>query len=176
MKCSWSENQKTFGVIKAWNENGESDDDDFLVLRVRTVFDKNGLESKKILNIGMGWEMIVNMNISVDSVRPVKFIKENVFHELKIRYLKLKKNYPLEKKIRDLYCGFTDDTINILGKIIVRSQSNGWISEETPFFITDEHERNMLGKDHLQNLGIEVKQKKRLQAVCSVSQPPIESK
>ena len=91
MKCSWSENQKTFGVIKAWNENGESDDEDFLVLSVRTVFDKNGLESKEILNIGMGWEMIVNMNISVDSVRPVKFIKENVFHEIKLRYLILKK-------------------------------------------------------------------------------------
>ena len=28
--------------------------------------DKNGPETKKLLNIGLGWEMIVNMNIPVD--------------------------------------------------------------------------------------------------------------
>ena len=82
----------------------------------------------------------------------------------------------MEKRIRDPYCGFTDDTINILAKIIVRTQSNGTNSEVTRFFITGGHESNLLGKDNLPKLGIEVKQKKCSQPVCSVSQPPFQSK
>ena len=98
-----------------------------------------------------------------------------MLHELKLRHPKLK-IYPVEKKIRDMYYGFTDDTINILENIIVRTQSNGWISEETPFFITGGHERKILGNDNLTKIGIEVKQKKCPQPTGSVSQPPFESK
>ena len=58
-----------------WNEYGQSDDDDFSVLSVRTIYDKNGLETKKLLNLGIGWDMIVNMNIPVDSASPVNFFK-----------------------------------------------------------------------------------------------------
>ena len=111
--------------------------------------------------------MIVNMNIPVDSASPVNF--------LKLRYPNLN-IYPMEKWVKNLYCGFTDDTINILGKIIVRTQSNGWISEETPFFITGGHERNILGNDNLPKLGIEVTQKKCPQPICMVNYPPFESK
>ena len=82
----------------------------------------------------------------------------------------------MEKKIRDLYCGFTDDKANILGKIIIGTQPNGWISEETLFFITGGHKRIILGNDSLPNLGIGVKQKKCPRPICSVSQPPSESK
>ena len=82
----------------------------------------------------------------------------------------------MEKRIKDLYCGFTDDTINILGKIIVKTQFNGWICEETSFFITGGHERNILGNDNLPELGIEVKQKKYPEPICMVNQPPFESK
>ena len=57
----------------------------------------------------------------------VSFLERNGLHEIKLRYPKLK-TFPAEKRIRDLYCGFTDDTIDILGKIIVRTQYNGWIS------------------------------------------------
>ena len=99
--------------------------------------------------------MIINMNIPVDSASPVSFLKQNVLHELKLRYPNLK-IYPVEERIKDLYSAFTDDNINILGKIIVRTQSNGWISEETPFFIPGGHERNILGNDNLPKLGIEV--------------------
>ena len=102
--------------------------------------------------------MIVNMNIPVDSASPVSFLKQNVLHELKLTYPNFK-IYPVEKGIKDLYCGFTDDTINIRVKIIVRTQSNGWVSGETPLLITDDHERNILGNDNLPKLGIEVKQK-----------------
>ena len=125
-------------VINAWNEYGQSDDDDFSVLSVRTIYDKNGLETKRLLNIGIGWDMIVNMNIPVDSASPVSFLKQNVSKESKLRYPNLKV-YPVEKRIKDVNCGLTDDTINILGKIIVKTQSNGWISEETPFLITGGH-------------------------------------
>ena len=60
--------------------------------------------------------------------------------------------------------------------MIVRTPSNGWISEELPLFITVGHERNFGGNDNLPKLGIEVKQKKCPQLTCSVSQPPFESK
>ena len=81
-KVHGGENQETCDVINAWNECGQSDDDGFSVLSVRTIYDRNGLENKKLLNIGLGWEMIVNMNIPVDSASPVSFLKQNVFHEL----------------------------------------------------------------------------------------------
>ena len=172
---SWEENQESWDVINAWNEYGQSDDDDFSVLSVRTIYDKNGLETKKLLNIGIRWDLIVNMNIPVDSASPVSFLKQNVLQEIKLRYPNLKV-YAVGKRIKDLYCGFTDDTINILGKIIVWTQSNGWISEETPFSITGGHERNILGNDHLPKLGIEVTQRKCPQPICMINQSPLESK
>ena len=118
--------------------------------------------------------MIVNMNIPIDSASPLSFLKQNVLHEIKLRYRNLK-IHPVQKRMKDLYCGFTNDTINILGKIIVRTKSNGWISEETPFFITGGHERNILGKDNLPKLGIEVTQRKCPQPICMVNQPTTES-
>ena len=62
-ESSWGENQESCNVINAWYEYGQSDVDDFSVLSVRMIYDENGLETKKLLNIGWGWEMIVNMNI-----------------------------------------------------------------------------------------------------------------
>ena len=115
------------------------------------------------------------MNIPVDSASPVTFLKQNVLHEIKLRYPNLKP-YTVEKRIKDFYCGFTDYTINILVKIIVRTQSNGWISEETSFFITSGHERNITTNDILPKLGIEVTQKKGPQPFCMVKQAPFESK
>ena len=82
----------------------------------------------------------------------------------------------MEKKNEDLYCGFTDDTINILGKIIARTESNGWIRKETPFLITGGHEHNILGTDNLPKWGIEVTQKKCAQPICVINQSPFESK
>ena len=93
-----SKNQEFCGVINAWNECGQSDDNDFSVLSVRTIYDTNGLEIKKRLNIGLGWEMIVNMNIPVDSASPVSFLKQNMLHEFKLRYPNLQ-IYPVEKKL-----------------------------------------------------------------------------
>ena len=80
------------------------------------------------------------------------------------------------KRFRVLHCGFTDDTINLLGKNILRTQSNRWISEETPFSITGGQERNILGNNSLLRIGIEVKQKKCRQPICSVNQPQNDSK
>ena len=171
---SWAEHQESGDVINEWNEYGQSDDDDFSVLSVRTIYHKNDLETKKLLNLGIGWDMFVNLNIPVDSASPGIFLKQNVLHEIKLRNTNLK-IHPVEKRIKDLYCGFTNDTINILGKIIVRTQSNGWISEETPFFINGGHERNILGNNNLIKLGIEVTQRKCPQPICMVNQPITES-
>ena len=43
---SWMEDQESCDVVNAWNEYGQSDDDDFSVLSVRTNYDKNGLETR----------------------------------------------------------------------------------------------------------------------------------
>ena len=149
------------GVINAWTEEGTSDNDDYSVLNIRTIYDTNGLETKKVVNIGLGDDAIVNLNIPVDSASPVSFLKQNVLHELKLRNPQLK-IHPVEKKIRELYCGFIKDTINIIGKVVVRLQSNGWIEEETPFFITSEHEKIILGNDNLPRIGIEIAQRQPL--------------
>ena len=51
---SWTEDQEICDVINAWNEYKQSDNDNFSVLSVRTIYDKNGLATKKLLNFG--WE------------------------------------------------------------------------------------------------------------------------
>ena len=43
-ESSWGEKQESCGVINTWNEHGQSDDDDFSVVSVRRIYDKNGLE------------------------------------------------------------------------------------------------------------------------------------
>ena len=80
---------------------------------------------------------------------------------------------PVEKKTRELYCGFTNDTINIIGKVVVRLQSNGWIADETPFFITSGHERNILGNNNLPRIGIEIAQRQPLLPVNNISRPEL---
>ena len=80
-ESSWGEIQESCDVINAWNEYGQSDDDDFSLLSVATIYDENGLETKKLPNIGLGWETIINMNIP----SPVSFLKQNVLHKLKLR-------------------------------------------------------------------------------------------
>ena len=100
--------------MNAWNENGTFDDEDYSVLGVKATYDENGLENKKLLNIGLGWRMVLNMNNPVDSASAVIFIQQNSLHELKLRYPKLK-IYPVQKRIIVLCCRFTDDTINING-------------------------------------------------------------
>ena len=59
-------------------------------MSVRTICDKNGLETNKLLAIRLGWDMIVIMNRPVDSASPVNLIKQNVLLELKIRHPYLK--------------------------------------------------------------------------------------
>ena len=135
-------------MIKAWTEEGISDNDDYSVLNIRTIYDTNGMEAKKLVNIGLGDDAIINLNIPVDSASPVTFLKQNVLHELKLRNPRLK-IHPVDKKTLDLYCGFTNDTINIMGKIEVRIQSKGIIAEQIPFFIATGHERIILGNDNL---------------------------
>ena len=154
------------GVINAWTEEGISDNEDYSVLNIRTIYDTNGTETKKMVNIGLGDDAIVNLHIPVDSASPVSFRKQNVLHELKLRN-------PVDKKTRELYCGFTNDTINVIGKIVVRIQSNGWIAEDTPFFITTGHERNILGNDNLPRIGIEIDQRQPLLPVNNVTLPDL---
>ena len=111
-------NRDCCGVSNAWSDCGQSENDDYSVLNVTTIFDDNGKELKKLLNFGLGKENQVILNIQADSANPVCFLKKNFLHELKLRdpYLK---NYPMDKASKDLYCGFTDKAINISGKLIL---------------------------------------------------------
>ena len=108
----------------------------------------------------------------MDSASPVSFLKQNVLHDLKLRNPKLK-IHPVDKKTRKLYCGFTNDTINIIGKVVVRIQSNGWTADVTPFFIHSEHERNILGNDNLPRIGIEIAQRQPLLPVNNITLPEL---
>ena len=165
------------GVINAWSESGQSENDDYSVLNVTTIFGEDGKELKKLLNIGLGKENQVILNIQVDSASPVSFLKKNVLHELKLRdpYLKI---YPVDKATKDLYCGFTDNAINISGKVKLPIFSNGWSDNDCHFFLTEGHERNILGNDNLPIVGIEVSQKhfphfqtnKQCKSINSISQ------
>ena len=51
------------GVINAWLETGKSDNDDYSVLNVTTIFGNDGKELKKPLNVGLGMENFVKLNI-----------------------------------------------------------------------------------------------------------------
>ena len=88
----------------------------------------------------------------------MSFLKQNVLHELKLRdpYVKI---YPVDQATKELYCGFTNNAINITGKVIGPIFSNGWSHKECHFFPTQGHERNILGNDNLPKVGIEVSQK-----------------
>ena len=47
-------NRECCGVIKAWSESGQSENDNYSVLNVTTIFDNDGKELEKLLNIGLG--------------------------------------------------------------------------------------------------------------------------
>ena len=64
---------------------------------------------------------------------------------------------PVEKTTKQAYQGF-GSIINVIGRVIGKIQSNGWIALEWKLFITDGAERNLLGNDILQNLSIKVSQ------------------
>ena len=146
------------GVINAWSESGKSDNNDYYVLNVTTIHDDQGKELKKLLNIGLGNENQVIFNIQVDSASPVSFLKQNALHELKLRdpYVKI---YPVDQATKEFYCGFTNNAINITGKVIVPIFSNGLSHKEPHFFLTKGHEINILGNDNFPKVGIEVSQK-----------------
>ena len=86
--------RKCCGVINAWSESGQSDNDDYSVLT--TIFDEVGKELKKLLNFALGKENQLILNIQVDSASPISFLKKNVLHELKLRDPCLKM-YPVDK-------------------------------------------------------------------------------
>ena len=165
------------GVINAWSESGQTENDDYSVLNVTTIFGQDGKELKKLVNIGLRKENQVILNIQVDSASPVSFLKKNVLHELKLRdpYLKI---YPVDKATKDLHCGFTDNAINISGKVKLPIVSNGWSNNDCHFLLTEGHERNILENDNLPKVGIEVSQKhfphfqtnKQCKSINSISQ------
>ena len=103
-------NRECCGVVNAWSESGQSDNDDYSVLKVTTIYDNQGKELKKLLNIGLGKANQVIPNIQVASAGPVSFLKQNVSHELKLRdpYLQI---YPVDQATKEFYCGFTDNAI-----------------------------------------------------------------
>ena len=103
-------NREFCGVINACLESRQRENDDYSVLNVTTVFDDDGKELEKLLNIGLGKENQVILNIQVDSASPISHLKKNVLHELKLRdpYLKI---HPVDKATKDLYCRYTTPLI-----------------------------------------------------------------
>ena len=77
------------------------------------------------------------------------------------------KIHPVDKKKRELYCGFTNDTINIIGKVVLRIQSNGWTAGSSG------HERNIVGNDNLPRIGIEIAQPQPLLPVNNITLPEL---
>ena len=120
------------GVINAWTEEGTSGNEDYSVLNIRTIYNTNGLETKKLVNIGLGEDAIVSLNILVVSASSVSFLRPNVLHELKLRNPQLKM-VQVDKKIVKFFEALP--TIQLI--------SSGKSKSETPFFITTEHERNI---------------------------------
>ena len=49
-------NKKCCGVMIAWSRSGQTENGDYSVLNVTTIFDDDGKELKKLLNIGLGKE------------------------------------------------------------------------------------------------------------------------
>ena len=80
-------------------------------------------------------------------------------HRLKLRDSILKIN-TFDQATKDLQRGFTCDPIKIVEQVIVPIRFIGRTYETTIFFITEAHERNILGNDNLPNVGIEVAQKR----------------
>ena len=112
------------GVIKPWTEAGLSDNEDYSVSNVTTIFDSDGKELKKLLNIDLGKENLVQLKIQINSANPISFFKKNVNHELNMRDL-CQKILPVKQATKDFYCGFTDNAIKIIGKIELPIRSNG---------------------------------------------------
>ena len=69
---SWSEKQETRGV-KTSEMKKVKPTTTISVLSVSTIYDQKGLELKKLINIGLGWEIAVNLNLPEDSASPVSF-------------------------------------------------------------------------------------------------------
>ena len=75
-------NRKCCGVINSWSESGQSDNDDYSVLNVTTIYDNQRKKLKKLLNIGLGKQNQVFLIFQVDSASPLSFLERNVLHEI----------------------------------------------------------------------------------------------
>ena len=161
----WNENQETCGVINAWNESSQSEVDDYSVMGVRTIYDQNGVKTKKLLKIGYGLEMSIWKYLFI---RPICYTCWNEDTQTW--------KFILWKNEINTCTAFLRQHNQNLGKFFVKTKSKGWICEETPFFITGRQERNILGNNNLPKLGLEVRQKKCPVPICAISDPPGKSK
>ena len=67
----------------------------YSLLNLRTIYDDNGFETKKLVKIELGEDAILNN--PVDSGSPISFLKKNVVYEIKLRDPQLK-FLPVDKK------------------------------------------------------------------------------
>ena len=72
----------------------------------------------------------------------------------------------------------TEDIIKIIGKIVVRIESEGWISEGAELFITGEEvrKRDIIGKNLLPSLEIEERQMRISRVVSDSARGPQEQR
>ena len=123
--------------------------DDYSLLNVTTIFDNDGKELK-VIKYWPRKRKSSNFKYTSELNEAGWFS-----HEKCITRTETSKSL-LEK---DLYCGFTDNAINISGKVILPIFSKGWSHNDCHFVLTEGHERNILGNDNLPKVGIEVSQK-----------------
>ena len=141
-------NRECCGVINAWSESRQSDNDGYSVSNITTIYHIQRKELKKFLNIGIG---IVILNLQVNSSSPVSFVKRNVLHKLKLQKPCLN-IYAEDQSTKELNCGLTDNALNITGRLISPIISNGWFHNECHFFQTEGYVSNFWGNNNLQNL------------------------
>ena len=66
MKPQPSQEENFCGVINARSEEGITNNDDYSVIHIRMIHDASGLETKKVVIIGIGDDAFVKMITSVD--------------------------------------------------------------------------------------------------------------
>ena len=112
----------------------------------------------KFVKIELNEVAILNWNIPVDSATPFSCLKQNVIYEL-IQRNSFLKILNIDRKYRAYWLGFNYATINIIGKIVIKLQSNEWMCDETPFFNSAGYEINILLKQKVPKMVIKIAKK-----------------
>ena len=77
------------------------------------------------------------------------------------------KRIPPDDTARNLAC-YNGETINPKGRLIITIESGGWRIQSAPFIIVDDQKANIIGRNILPQIGVELIHEKEKQNVLSV--------